>query len=235
MNYKRLLAFVIPSVITLSACQSVLATELSPNNTLAFAENIENYHQYISVETETKQNSNIIENTYTVTEATVFPEESLAYGSRINKDSGFNAFKTSIYAASDGAYQKKNNEEWSLAATPEPLFSTIVVYPYESFLKLTELFESEGSVLENKEDYVIYYSGYDEELNRELAEVMKQFPIAGTNYEAEIVLDKATKQIETIHLVSETKEDDSNRVVKQQFTALFSKYNYNTPRSLEEQ
>lgn len=82
---------------------------------------------------------------------------------------------------------------------------------------------------------MIYYNGYDEELNRELAEVMKQFPIAGTNYEAEIVLNKTTKQIETIHLVSETKEDDGNRVVKQQFTALFSKYNYNTPRSLEEQ
>lgn len=234
MNYKRLLAFVIPSVVTLSACQSVLATELVPNN-LTTAENIENYHQYISIETETKQNSDTIENTYTVTEATIFPNESLAYGSRINKNSGSEAFKTSIYTAIDGAYQKKNNEEWFLAATPEPLFSTIVVYPYESFLKLTELFESKGNVLEEKEDYIIHYNGYDEELNRELAAIMKQFPNASTSYDVEIILDKTTKQIETITLISETREDDNNRVVTQHLTALFSKYNHNTPRSLEEQ
>lgn len=200
--------------------------------TLAASQNIENYHQVITIETETLTETNTIDNTYAITEATVFPAEGLAYGQRINKGTNLEAYKTTIYASDAGAFQKKDDAEWVASATPDPLFASIAVYPYETFAALATLFESKGSVVETNTEYVITYSGYDEALNRELADLVQQFPMTGTTYEATITLDKETEFITAIELHSETASGKGKRAIHQRLSAQFSRYNANEPRQM---
>ncbi len=61
---------------------------------------------------------------------------------RITKGGNRDAYKTSIYASNDGAFQKENSEEWIASATPDPLVLKYSVYPYETFTSLVALFKS---------------------------------------------------------------------------------------------
>ncbi|WP_373711292.1 DUF6612 family protein [Jeotgalibaca porci] len=229
MNIKRLLFVILPSAVILSACQRAFATDIQSEVTLTAAENIENYHQVITIETETLTEENTTESTYAITEATIFPDEALAYGQRITKGGSRDAYKTSIYASNDGAFQKENSEEWIASATPDPLFSSISVYPYETFTALVALFESKGTVVSSDDTYTVTYSGYDETLNRELSALVQQFPISGTKYDVTITLDKETDFITVIQLQSHTGSTAGKRAITQNLTAQFSKYNINTP------
>lgn len=229
MNIKRLLFVILPSAVILSACQRAFATDIQSETTLTAAENIENYHQVITIETETLTEENVIKSTYAITEATIFPDEALAYGQRITKGGNRDAYKTSIYASNEGAFQKENSQEWAASATPDPLFSSISVYPYETFTALVTLFESRGTVIASDDTYTVTYSGYDETLNRELSALIQQFPISGTKYDVTITLDKETDFITAIQLQSETGATAGKRATTQSLTAQFSKYNINKP------
>lgn len=234
MNIKRFLFIILPTAVILSACQRAFATDIQSETTFAAAKTIENYHQVITIETQTLSDSDTIDETYAITEATIFPDESLAYGQRINKGSGIEAYKTSIYASHDGSFEKKNSEDWVPSATPDPLFSSISVYPYETFTQLVALFESRGTVVASDHEYIITYSGYDEDLNRELSALIQQMPISGTKYDVTITLDSETDFITSIQLQSETAAAKGKLPTVQKLTAQFSKYNLNHPMSIPE-
>lgn len=234
LSIRRFLFVIVPAAVTLSACQRALATDIQSETALTASQDFENYHQVISVETETLTKENTIESTYAITEATIFPEENLAYGQRVNKGTNLEAYKTSIYASDEGAYQKKNNDTWVASATPDPLFSSISVYPYETFVNLVTLFESKGTVAETDKEYIITYSGYDEALNRELSDLVQQFPVTGTKYDVTITLDKKTDYITSVQMQSETASTTGKSTTNQNLSAHFSKYNLNEPRSRTE-
>lgn len=231
---KRFLFMILPAAVTLSACQRAFATDIQSDMALTANQNFENYHQVVTIETEILNENNTIENSYAITEATIFPEEAIAYGQKINKGTNIESFKTSIYASDEGAYQKKNNEEWVAAATPDPLFSAISVFPYETFASLVTLFENNGTVVATDDTYTITYSGYNEDLNRELSALIQQFPVSGTKYDATIVLDKETRYITSIQLTSETASTTGKRQTNQRMTAQFAKYNLNNPQKKSE-
>lgn len=232
MNIRRFLFIILPAAVTLSACQRAFATDIQSETPLTASQDFENYHQVITVKTENLSEENTIESTYAITEATIFPEENIAYGQRINKGTNIEAYKTSIYVSDEGAYQKKNSESWTASATTEPLFSSIAVYSYETFANLVALFESKGTVVESDKEYALTYSGYDEALNRELSALVHQFPVKGTKYDVTITLDKKTNFINSVEMQSETISNNGKRTTYQSLKAQFSKYNLNERRSM---
>lgn len=236
MNYKRICSFVLPTVVILSACQQVSASDHLSTDSLTVSSNIENYHQIISLknETESVNETGIPETnyTYSVTEATLFPEDTIGYGSRIEKGSALTPSKTSIYGSEEAAYQQVNSGEWFPSATVGPLYSTIEVYPYETFVKIATLFEQKGTVTETKDAYVISYYGIDEEIQRDVSEILQQFPSTGTTYDVVITLTKDNHYIQDVSFVTEVTNNEKNQTVTQEIKAAFSKHNVNVPKEL---
>ncbi|MDE1548590.1 DUF6612 family protein [Jeotgalibaca caeni] len=230
MKCKRLLTLVLPTAVILSACQRVLATDFQPSSTVALSNDVENYHQIVTVKAETTLDQNETAVSYTATEATLFLDETIGYGSRITKGTDISSHKVNMYSSPSRAYQQTNQEDWQPVATTSPLFSSLEVYPYETFLEMAEIFIQNGTVAESEEEFLITYSGKDEALNREIAAALEKMPAANTSYEVSLSVDKESQHLTSFSLITETEQADGNRIVTQELTSSFSKYNQNTPK-----
>jgi hypothetical protein len=234
LNYKRLCSFVFPTAVILSACQQVSASDHLPTDPLTISNNIENYHQIIAVtnQTDTINQIGVAETklNYAVTESTVFPDEAIAYGSRITKGSSSIPSKKRIYDNAQVAYQQVDNGEWEAAATVGAFFTSIEVIPYDRFVEMTQLFEEKGTISVDDNSYTISYSGVDADIQTELANILQQFPLSDTHYSANVVVDKADKRITDFHLVVEVTNQSSQQKTTQDIKASFSKYNSNIAR-----
>lgn len=229
LNYKRLLSLVLPTAVILSACQRVSATELLPENTFQIVNDVENYHQVVTIKNET--NTNEEESfTYSATEATLFPADALAYGSSISKGTNIPSVKTNVYSNKDGAYQKTNQSDWLPAATTGPLYASLEIYPYQTFIKIAEAFTEKGIVTEGNSDYTVTYSGIDSALNQEVSALLGKHPNAQTHYDVTVTVDKETNRLESLSLKTEVTHGDGDKVVMTEMTSHFSKYNYHVPK-----
>lgn len=226
MKSKRFLALVLPVTILLSACQNVFATDSEPNVALTVSNDVENYHQIVTVKNETNSNEQV-KTTYSATEAVLFPDQAIAYGSRIFKGTDMVSFKTSIFSSPDAAYEKTNQADWQAATTTGPLFSTLEVYPYASFLAMSEVFMEKGNLTTFEDHFEILYEGADSEVNRAISETLNKFPLANTVFDAKISVDKDSQRITSFSLTIKT--DRQTQVIN----GHFSKYNQQTAKTFE--
>lgn len=229
LKCKRLLSLVLPTAVILSACQRVSATEIYPADALEIVNDVESYHQIVTLKNET-----ITEQTetysYSATEATIFPEDALAYGSRIVKGTNIQPKKTSMYSSQEGAYQKDDQSAWQPQGTTEPVFASLTVYPYHTFVQLAEIFTEKGTVTELEEKFEVTFSGIDAAVSQEVGLLLGKFPIAHTSYDVEIIVDKETKRMDSISVSMEVEQADGNRTTTEEITSYFSKYNHNLPK-----
>lgn len=229
MKCKRLLSLLLPTVVTLSACQQVMAMDHLPEEAVTIAQDVDSYHQVITIrnETETKNETGAIqkEELYSITEATLFPEESLAYGSRITKKTGIDPTKIRIYGSKEGAFQQKDNGEWEASATAEPLLASLEVLPYDSFIQLTKIFAQKGTITESNGIYTITYTGSDMEINQKISSLLQQFPSSHTVYQVTITVNKEDHHLLSFSLLTDERQANGQREVTHEINSLFSKYN----------
>lgn len=223
LKSKRFLLLVLPVTILLSACQSVFAIDSEPNVAVTVSNDVENYHQIVTVKNETNLNDEL-KTTYSATEAVLFPDQAIAYGSRIFKGTDMASFKTSMFSSPDAAYEKTNQEDWQAATTTGPLFSNLEVYPYASFIDMSDVFIEKGELTSLDNHYAINYFGSDPEVNRAISEILNKFPVANTVYEASISIDKETQLMTSFSLIIKTDRQT------QEIKSHFSKHNQQTPK-----
>ena len=224
MKCKRLLSLLLPTAVLLSGCQQVLATDLPHEDSIVISQDIESYHQTVILQTETEDEDKV-ENLYSITEATLLPKDSLAYGSRIDKDDGITPTKQNICGSSKGAFIQKDNNEWIPAATLDPLISSLEIYPYKTFVELSKIFAEKGTYIESEEEYKIVYSGIDTEMNQQVSDLLEQFPISNTHYDVSISLDKNDFRLSSFSLLKKVQAANGQKSVTQKLTSIFTKYN----------
>lgn len=230
MKCKRLLSFLLPTAVLLSGCQQVLAADHLSENSLMLSRDVKSYHQTVSLQTEIESTISEKEVFYSITEATLFPEESFAYGSRITKDKDITPSKLNLYGSKkEGAFLQKDNGEWIPSATVEPIFTSLEIYPYQTFVELSEIFAEKGSWIESGEEFKIDYSGVDIDINQKVATLLGELPISKTHYHVSISLNKNSHRLTSLSYQTEVEYEQKK--VTQELEISFSNYNLITEQS----
>lgn len=233
MKRSRKSLFLLPvATLILSGCQQVMASDHSTGEGVAIHQEVENYQQVISL-TQSLESNEATETSpapisYTITEATLFPRAGEGHGTRIIKKNEAEPVKWDLYASQEGAYQQKNNGDWSHSATADPLFATLEVFTYDTFAELAELFLERGELTENRHEYTITYEGSNPDLDTRIASLLNQFSGAGTSYEATITVSKKDNRVTSLDLCMKKPSSEDGKVYCQEIKAAFQKFDSNT-------
>lgn len=227
MKCKRLLSLLLPTAILLSGCQQVLATNHTSENILRVSRDVDSYHQTVTLKTEVKTTKETgvseINELYSITEATLYPTDSIAYGTRIIKNNNSAPFILNMYGTNEIAFTQKNNEEWISSVTVDPIFTSIEIYPYETFVELSEIFAEKGTWIESDNEFLIDYSGVDPEINQKVSSLLKELPVSHTSYDVSISLNRSDHRLLTFSYTTEVKQ--GQQTTTQEINSVFSNYN----------
>lgn len=188
---------------------------------------VDSYHQTVTLKTEvqTTKETGIseTEESYSITEATLYPTNSIAYGTHIIKNKDRTPVILNMYASKEIAFSQKNNKEWVSSATVEPVFTSIEIYPYETFIELSEIFAEKGTWIESDSDFLIDYSGVDSEINHRVSSLLEEFPVSHTYYDVSITLNRSDHRLVSFSYKTEVKQGQQTTI--QEINSVFSNYN----------
>ena len=163
-------ALLILPLFLLSACGSALPGEEVLQNLINRSADLESYHQFVAFRTTTtKEDLNgatTVNEQYTTADATLFPEEKTGYGKRIDKNNPYPATKSEFYVTPEVGYVRTDDADWTAYATPDVPLASLQVYPLETFIELSQIIETYGTLERKGDEYVLHFSGSDDALNK---------------------------------------------------------------------
>ncbi|CZR00767.1 DUF6612 family protein [Trichococcus collinsii] len=222
-------ALLLLPLLMLSACRSALPGEEVMQNLINRSADLDSYHQFVALTTTTaKEDLNgatAVNEQYTTSDATLFPEEKSGYGKRIDKNSNYPATKSDFYVTPEVGYIRTDDTDWTAYATPDVPLATLQVYPLETFIELSQIIEEYGTLELDGDEYLLSFSGSDDALNKELNYLFQTLPTEQTDYEIAIHLDAESFYLTEFHYRSTAIHSDQKTTVTTELTGEFDLYN----------
>lgn len=222
-------ALLLLPLLMLSACRSALPGEEVMQNLINRSADLDSYHQFVALTTTTaKEDLNgatAVNEQYTTSDATLFPEENSGYGKRIDKNSNYPATKSDFYVTPEVGNIRTDDTDWTAYATPDVPLATLQVYPLETFIELSQIIEEYGTLELDGDEYLLNFSGSDDALNKELNYLFQTLPTEQTDYEIAIHLDAESFYLTEFHYRSTAIHPDQKTTVTTELTGEFDLYN----------
>lgn len=221
-------ALLLLPLFLLSACTTALPGEEVMQNLVNRSADLDSYHQFVAVKTTTtKEDLNgatTVNEQYTTADATLFPEEKTGYGKRIDKNNPYSATKSEFYVTPEVGYVRTDDADWTAYATPDVPLASLQVYPLETFIELSQIIETYGTLERKGDEYVLHFSGSDDALNKEINYLFQTFPAERTDYDIEIRLDAETFYLSDFSYRSIVTQADQKAVSTTELTGEFDLY-----------
>lgn len=229
MKKRLFAALLILPLLLLSGCRTALPGEEVMQNLVNRSADLESYHQFVTSKTTiTKEDLNgvtTVKEQYTTADATLFPEDKIGYGKRIDKNSNYPTTKSEFYVTPEVGYVRIDAADWTAYATPDVPLASLQVYPLETFIELSQIIETYGTLELEGNDYLLRFSGSDEDLNKEINYLFQTLPSENTDYAIEIRLDAETFYMTALSYRSTVTQADQKTSVLTELTGEFDLYN----------
>ena len=211
-----------------SACAAALPGEEVLQNLTNRSADLESYHQFVVFRTTTtKEDLNgatAVNEQYATADATLFPEEKIGYGKRIDKNSAYPTTKSEFYVTPEVGYTRIDDADWTAYATPDVPLASLQIYPLETFIELSQIIEAYGTLELRGDEYLLSFSGSDDALNKEINYLFQTLPSEQTEYDIEIRLDAETFYLTAFSYLSTVTRTDQKTVATTELTGEFDLY-----------